>query len=111
MVSVVVRRSWFSILNATFPKPDLLVYLHRPVDVLLQQIRKRGREIEKNISAVYLEEIQNAYFDYLKTESERAVVILELGDANFQEDDRHFERIVELIGAPYSPGITQISMY
>jgi deoxyadenosine/deoxycytidine kinase len=44
----------FSVLNATFPKPDLLLYLHRPVDVLLQHIKKRGRSIEQQISADYL---------------------------------------------------------
>ena len=59
----------FSVLNAGFPKPDLLVYLHRPIPVLMEQIQKRGRSIEQNISAQYLEELQRAYFEYLKTET------------------------------------------
>ncbi|MCA0236115.1 MAG: deoxynucleoside kinase [Bacteroidetes bacterium] len=96
----------FSVLNATFPKPDLLLYLHRPVDVLLDQIRRRGREIERNISGAYLEDIQNAYLDYLKTETETPVVILELGDADFQRDDQVFQYIVELLHAPHETGVS-----
>jgi deoxyadenosine/deoxycytidine kinase len=95
----------FSVLNATFPKPDLLLYLHRPVDVLLKQIRRRGREIERNISGAYLEDIQNAYFDYLKTETETPVVILELDDADFQKDDQVLQYIVDLLRAPHEQGV------
>ena len=95
----------FSVLNATFPKPDLLLYLHRPVDVLLKQIKKRGRDIEQNISPEYLTEIQEAYFDYLKTETETPVVVLELGDADFQQDPAVFETIKQMMAQPYAPGI------
>ena len=96
----------FSVLNATFPKPDLLLYLHRPVDAILAQIKKRGRDIEKNISPVYLEEIQNAYFDYLKTETETPVVVLELDTADFQKDDRFFNAILEVLARPHPPGMS-----
>lgn len=96
----------FGVLNATFPKPDLLVYLHRPVEVLLRQIQKRGRDIERNIAPQYLEEIQNAYFEYLKTETETPVVLLELGDADFQREPGIFRDVVALISEPYPAGLT-----
>jgi deoxyguanosine kinase len=95
----------FGVLNATFPKPDLLLYLHRPVEVLLRQIRKRGREIEHNISPVYLEEIQNAYFEYLKTEMETPVVVLDLGDADFQQAPENFLKIAKLLKGNFEKGI------
>jgi deoxyguanosine kinase len=95
----------FGVLNATFPKPDLLVYLHRPVEVLLQQIKKRGREIEKNIAPDYLENLQNAYFDYLKTETETPVLILDLGHADFQQDSTVFEQLVRWLQQPRANGL------
>ncbi|HND88220.1 MAG TPA: deoxynucleoside kinase [Saprospiraceae bacterium] len=94
----------FGVLNATFPKPDLLLYLHRPVDVLVQQIRRRGRDIERNISPAYLEDIQNAYFDYLKSETEVPVVVLDLGSADFQRDDQALWSIVNLLRQPHASG-------
>ena len=100
----------FSVLNATFPKPDLLLYLHRPVDVLLQHIKKRGRSIEQQISADYLTEIQEAYFEYLKSESETPVVILDLGGSDFQRDTENFNAIMEVIQAPHPVGVKRISL-
>lgn len=94
----------FLVLNSTFPKPDLLLYLHRPVEVLLNQIKKRGRGIEQNISASYLTEIQDAYFDFLKTETETPVLILELGDADFQQDVSVFNSITEILTVKHAPG-------
>lgn len=100
----------FSVLNATFPNPELLLYLHRPIPVLLQQIKKRGRAIEQQISPEYLREIQDAYFDYLKTKSDCPVLILDLGDLDFQQDDAVFQRILHLLEQPYTPGAHFISL-
>ena len=73
---------------------------------MLRQIRKRGRDIERNISAAYLEEIQNAYLDYLKTETETPVVILDLGKANFERDDAVFQAIANLLAEQHPEGAT-----
>lgn len=100
----------FSVLNATFPKPDLLLYLHRPVEVLLKQIKKRGRSIEQNISPAYLAEIQEAYFEYLKSETETPVVVLELGDADFQKDSFVFEAIIRIVQEDFQDGFYQRSL-
>ena len=95
----------FGVLNNTFPKPDLLVYLHRPTTTLLRQIKGRGREMETNITEEYLEEIQNAYLDFFKTETGIPIVILELGDTDFQRNEQAFERILSLIGEQYKEGV------
>ncbi len=100
----------FNVLNSTFPKPDLLLYLHRPVDVLIKQIKSRGREIEQNISKEYLEEIQQAYLTYLKLEKDSPVVILELGDADFQRDDAVFQSIVAIMQQPFEKGLHQLQL-
>jgi deoxyadenosine/deoxycytidine kinase len=43
------------------PKPDLVVYLQAPVDVLLERIAKRGIEYEQHIERQYLERLNEAY--------------------------------------------------
>ena len=95
----------FHILNASFPKPQLLVYLHRPVEDLLVNIRKRGREYEQDISPDYLLSIQNAYFDYFKTNPELPVLILDVGNADWMEQEEHYRRLLEVISRQYSPGL------
>lgn len=100
----------FSVLNATFPKPDLLLYLHRPVDVLMQQIKKRGRDMERLITAGYLEELQRAYLEYFKTEDSVPVLVLELDDADFVGKENVFQSILELFNHRYPPGVHFLSI-
>jgi deoxyadenosine/deoxycytidine kinase len=100
----------FLVLNATFPKPELLIYLHRPVEVLLRQIKKRGRDIERNISAQYLANIQEAYLDYLKTETETPVIVLDLGDTDFQHDKAAFDEIIALFDQNHPPGMRFVQL-
>src|ERR1700722_5468620 len=48
-------------LDVQAPKPDLVVYLQAPVDVLLERIAKRGIRYEQQIERGYLERLNEAY--------------------------------------------------
>lgn len=48
-------------LDIQVPKPDLVVYLQAPVDVLLERIARRGVACEQYIDRVYLERLNEAY--------------------------------------------------
>jgi deoxyguanosine kinase len=48
-------------LDVQTPKPDLVVYLQAPVDVLLERIAKRGIRYEQQIEKAYLERLNEAY--------------------------------------------------
>ena len=48
-------------LDIRVPKPDLVVYLQAPVDVLLERIARRGIEYEQRIERSYLEKLNEAY--------------------------------------------------
>lgn len=46
------------------PKPDLVIYLQAPADVLSSRIQNRGIAFEKNISSEYLTAINEAYTEF-----------------------------------------------
>ncbi len=48
-------------LDIQAPKPDLVIYLQAPVDVLLERISKRGIRYEQTIERAYLERLNEAY--------------------------------------------------
>src|SRR5262252_3812448 len=48
-------------LDIKAPKPDLVVYLQAPVDVLIERIAKRGVDYEQYIDRQYLERLNEAY--------------------------------------------------
>ncbi len=103
----IFQKLWM-VLEAGLPKPQLLVYLHRPVEVLLSLIRQRGRSYEKEIKAEYLQQLQDLYFEYFRSESQIPVLIFDLQDADFQNDDGYYQEMLRLIGASYGPGVHHI---
>ena len=95
----------FQTLNAAFPKPQLLVYLHRSVDQLLANIAKRGRAYEQSITGDYLQRIQQAYFDFFNLmKEELPILVLDVGDWDFIQNPAYYQVILEQIQKPYAKG-------
>lgn len=94
----------FRILNQSFRDPDVLLYLHRPVDELVRNIHNRGRAIEQNIRADYLKGIESAYFTYFRTQGTFPVLVLDLGPIDFQENEKAYEGMLDLLRRKHSPG-------
>ncbi|CAH2717594.1 Deoxyguanosine kinase [Neobacillus rhizosphaerae] len=51
----------YQILTEDMPKPNVIIYLNASLDTLLKRIKLRGREVEKNISPLYLEQLSMDY--------------------------------------------------
>jgi deoxyguanosine kinase len=96
----------FEVHNQSFPKPSLLVYLYRPVNELLNNIRHRNRSYEQSISADYLQKIEQGYEAFIQTQkTEIPILYLDLSQADFIDNPAHYERILELIHSNPKPGI------
>ncbi|MFD2941490.1 2-amino-4-hydroxy-6-hydroxymethyldihydropteridine diphosphokinase [Flavobacterium notoginsengisoli] len=76
-------RNLFDIIYKEMPKPDLYVYLYQNTERLLQNIKKRGRNYEQNIEASYLEKINNGYLEYIKSQADLNVLIIDVSDRDF----------------------------
>jgi deoxyadenosine/deoxycytidine kinase len=82
-------KTMFDIIHKEMPKPDLYVYLYQNTEQLLENIKKRGRSYEMQIPAEYLEKINQGYLDFIKTQTQLNVLIIDVSDkdfVNFQED-------------------------
>jgi deoxyguanosine kinase len=98
----------FRAMDAGFPNPDLIVYLHRPVEALQANIAKRGRSFEQEIKDEYLASVQQAYFNFFRSQKEHPVLILDLGERDFTEDDGLYRHILSKIATDYPVAITTI---
>lgn len=98
----------FETFNPSFPNPDLLIYLHRPVDQLLKNIEKRGRSIEEHMDPNYLVKLQNSYFDYFKNVVDYPVVLLDLEKVDFENNQDHYHIILDCIRSRYRDGFQQV---
>ncbi len=101
-------RMLFDIINPNLPKPDLILYLYAPVDKLLENIRKRGREYEMQISPEYLHNIQQAYLDYFKYITNVPIVLLDTAQLDFKENKNDYQKIVDILNSKYENGITYL---
>ncbi len=90
----------FKTLNKGLPTPDLLVYLHRPVSELQQYIHQRGRTMEQEIANSYLEKVQSAYFDFIKSDPDLPILVLDIEGINFVENKTIYQKIKKLLENP-----------
>jgi deoxyadenosine/deoxycytidine kinase len=100
----------FEIIYNSIPKPDLYVYLHLPVEQLIANIRKRGRDYEQSISPEYLERIQQGYFEFFKQHPDYTFLVIDTSKLNFveREDDYNIIRSV-IFDQQHKKGIQRIT--
>ena len=101
-------RTLFDIINPNLPKPDLTLYLYAPVEKLLANIRKRGRDYEQQISADYLNNIQQAYLSYFKYQTDARIVLLDTADLDFSENPGDYQKIVSVLSEKHPVGLTYL---
>ena len=87
----------FSIINLQAPKPDLYVYLHVPVEKLLENIKQRGRAYEKHIKYEYLKEVQEGYFGFFKSQQEIKILVLDSSGLDFVNNELDFQQLKKVI--------------
>jgi len=82
------------------------VYLYVPVEKLMDNVRRRGRRYEQDISYEYLERIQDQYLEFLRKYSHQLkVLILDVSELDFVKNEQDFKSIVDIIERPISKGL------
>lgn len=90
-------KTMFDIIYKEMPKPDLYVYLYQNTERLLQQIKQRGRSYEQEIPAEYLEKINQGYLDYIKTQTDLNVVIVDVSELDFVNRQEDYLKILDAV--------------
>ena len=80
-----------------FKRPDLYVYLHQDTEKLQQNIKKRGRIYEKNLTAEYLEKIHMGYLEFIKNNPQSKVKIIDISARDFVENRHDYLWLLEQI--------------
>ena len=87
----------YSLLDQRIPRPDLVIYLQAPAEVLLQRIRMRGRGFEREISRDYIEAINEAYNRYFFNYDETPLLIINTSEVDFVRRPEDFQDLVREI--------------
>jgi deoxyguanosine kinase len=73
----------FALLSESVPKPDLVVFLQAPTEVLTRRVKTRGRAEESKLSEDYLAEVNRAYNHYFFHYAATPLLVVNTADVDF----------------------------
>lgn len=88
----------YTLLGESVPRPELVVYLQAPTEVLMKRIRSRGRKEEKGLSEEYLAEVNRAYNYYFFHYSATPLLVVNTSDVDFVKYPEDLEDLLKQIG-------------
>lgn len=76
------------------PRPDLVIYLQAPVDVLLERVRRRGVEYERLIDRPYLQGVVDAYTQFFYHYNAAPLLVVNAAEINIVDSDADFATLL-----------------
>lgn len=99
----------FDIMYQQLIQPDILIYLHAPVNKLQQNIKKRNRPYEQRIPNEYLFSIQETYTHYIKQHNIKTIFV-DASNADFLGNEKHLKVIIDALEKDYPDGQHYLSL-
>ena len=89
--------SLYRSLSAFLPPPDLVVYLHASVPTLVDRIRRRGRDYERQISPDYLAQINRLYEEWIAAFTLCPVLTVPADDLDYVAHTGHLDLVARKV--------------
>ena len=93
----------FDIIHQQISFPDILIYLHAPVQKLQENIKKRNRSYEQDIKDDYLFNLQETYTSYIKQHNINTIFI-DASNADFLNNDAHVQVVLDALDKDLAQG-------
>lgn len=88
----------YTILTTQIPKPDLVIHLSAPLDVLLDRISNRGRPYEQRMDPEYLDRLRGLYHNFFMHYEGTRLLEVDTSTTNFARSDEAIDDLITLIG-------------
>jgi deoxyguanosine kinase len=103
----------YNSLTIDVPRPDLVVYLQAPVEVLLERIHKRGLKHERLIEAAYLQRLCDSYIQFFYQYNNAPLLIVNAADIDFANNEADYlllhQQIIEVQSGRHYFNPTQLA--
>jgi deoxyguanosine kinase len=96
---LLIYEKLFSLLAESVPRPDLVVYLQAPTEVLMKRVKSRGRSEETHLSQEYLGEVNRAYNHYFFHYSATPLLVVNTADVDFATSTGDLDDLLRQIRA------------
>lgn len=88
---------FFNVIVEKLRKPDLIIFLHRPIDSIIRNIKTRGRQYEMAIEVQYLEQMREKYNALLRQKIDSKVLIINADDYDFIHNKNDVDEICKQV--------------
>lgn len=79
------------------PVPDRVIYLHAPVEVLLERIRRRDRPAERALDAGYLARVAEAYADFFREYDAAPLTTVDAARFDLVGREADYRRVLDIL--------------
>ena len=87
----------FQIMHKELPKPDTYVYLYQNTEILLENIKNRGRDFEQEIQASYLQKINKGYMEFIRNQHSYTIKIIDISEIDFVNNRLDYLQVLKEI--------------
>ena len=94
---LLIYEKLYTLLAEGIPRPDLVVYLQAPTEVLVQRIRCAGRPEEAPISEEYLAEVNRAYNHYFFHYTPTPLLVVNTAEVDFVKQPEDLDDLLKQI--------------
>lgn len=95
----------YGILSTQVPKPDVVIHLHAPLDVLMGRISKRGRSYEQNMDPNYMDRLRSLYQQFFQHYDDSPLLEIDTTDIDFSVDESAVDHLMNQVVHCYSASL------
>lgn len=79
------------------PRPDLVIYLQAPVDVLMERVARRGRHYERLIDSAYLHRLSEAYAGFFYHYDDAPLLIVNASGIDWVNREEDYRQLLDFV--------------
>jgi deoxyadenosine/deoxycytidine kinase len=87
----------YAMLEEQVVKPDMVIYLQAETRTLVERIRGRDRDYEKEISEAYINEVNKAYNYFFFHYDQTPLLVIDTTSIDFVHHEEHLDELIEQI--------------
>jgi len=94
---ILIYDRYFAALSLQVPKPDLVVYLNAPKQVLIERVHRRNVDYESKIAEAYVAELIKAYDHFFYHYKDAPLLIVDTSEIDFVESPHELRALLQCI--------------
>ena len=99
---MILYKKLANIFEKNITHPDLVIFLQSDVDRLMDNIKKRGRDYEKDIDWEYLSQLNEIYNQYFLSYDKSNLLLINSNNIDFVNKQEDLKQIIDVIRTPFS---------